>query len=109
MPQYDYACDHCGRTKQLVRSIKDHTKTVPCVCGREMTQELGFAHVIADIEPYQSMATGERIRGRAHHRQHLKQHGLIERGTDPVRDRKRVEMPSAAEDIRRAIAEVRSR
>jgi hypothetical protein len=72
-------------------------------------QVLGFAHVIPDIDPYRSVVTGERIRGRSHHRQHLREHGLIERGNEPVRERKRVEMPPVAEDIKRAIQEVRNR
>ena len=74
-----------------------------------MQQELGFAFVIPDIEPYRSVVTGERIRGRAHHREHLREHGLIERGNDPIRPRKPVPMPPVAEDIKRAIQEVKSR
>lgn len=38
--------------------------------------------VISDIEPYRSIRTGERIAGRAQHREHLRQHGLVEAGTD---------------------------
>ncbi len=33
-----------------------------------------------DIEPYQSMITGEMITSRSHHREHLKQHGAEETG-----------------------------
>ncbi len=72
-------------------------------------QVLGFAHVIPDIEPYRSVVTGERIRGRAHHRNHLREHGLIERGNEPVRERKFKPMPPLAEDIKRAIQETRRR
>jgi putative FmdB family regulatory protein len=110
MPRYSYECRHCGDRQEIVRSIKDHTRTIPCEgCGQEMQQELGFAHVIPDIEPYRSVVTGERIRGRAHHRAHLKQHGLIERGNDPVRERKPKPLPPLHEDIKRAIAETRRR
>lgn len=35
-----------------------------------------------DIEPYQSMATGEMISSRSQHREHLKAHGLIEIGNE---------------------------
>jgi hypothetical protein len=38
--------------------------------------------IIKDIEPYQSMATGERIRSRRHHRDHLRAHRLIEVGNE---------------------------
>lgn len=39
-------------------------------------------HVIPDIQPYQSMVDGSMIRGRAHHREHLKEHHLIEVGNE---------------------------
>jgi hypothetical protein len=74
-----------------------------------MTQELGFAHVIPDIAPYKSMITGERIKGRAHHRQHLRDHGCEEIGNEPIRQRRPKPMPTVVEDLKRAIAEVRSR
>ena len=40
------------------------------------------AYVLPDIQPYQSMATGEMITSRSHHRDHLKQHGLVEIGNE---------------------------
>ena len=36
--------------------------------------------IIDDIQPYQSMATGEMITSRGKHRDHLKQHGCVEIG-----------------------------
>jgi hypothetical protein len=74
-----------------------------------MVQVLGMPHIVPDIQPYKSMVTGERIRGRAHHRDHLRRHDLIELGNEPVRDRKPKEMPPVAEDLKRSIAELRSR
>lgn len=38
--------------------------------------------VLGDIQPYQSMQTGEMITSRSSHREHLKQHGLIEVGNE---------------------------
>lgn len=38
--------------------------------------------VISDIAPYRSMRTGEVIKGRAQHREHLRAHGLIEIGNE---------------------------
>ena len=57
-------------------------------------------YIQGDIQPYQSMATGEVISSRSHHRAHLRQHGLIEIGNeldaakrkgDPPKDRHRKE------------------
>ena len=38
--------------------------------------------VMPDIEPYQSMITGETITSRSRHRDHLREHGCIEIGND---------------------------
>lgn len=38
--------------------------------------------VMPDIAPYQSMVTGETISSRSTHRQHLKEHSLIEIGNE---------------------------
>jgi hypothetical protein len=38
--------------------------------------------IISDIEPYRSMRTGERIAGRAQHREHLGRYGLVEIGNE---------------------------
>jgi hypothetical protein len=53
--------------------------------GKDFVQvrEAGVAHnIIPDIQPYQSMATGEMIGGRRQHREHLRQHGLVEVGNE---------------------------
>lgn len=108
MPLYEYSCA-CGARAEVVRPVKEHTRTIPCECGKRMRQVLGFAHVIPDIAPYRSVVTGERIRGRAHHREHLREHGLHEVGNEPVRERKPKPLPPVAPDIKRAIEELRSR
>lgn len=46
-----------------------------------VNRELAKTHLIQpDIEPYQSIITGETITSRSHHREHLKQHGAEETG-----------------------------
>lgn len=40
--------------------------------------------VMNDIQPYQSMQTGEMITSRSQHRDHLKQHRLIELGNEKI-------------------------
>lgn len=42
--------------------------------------QTGGCLIQTDIEPYQSMITGEMITSRSHHREHLKQHGAEETG-----------------------------
>lgn len=38
--------------------------------------------VMGDIQPYQSMVTGEMITSRSHHRDHLRQHNVVEIGNE---------------------------
>lgn len=40
--------------------------------------------VIPDIQPYQSVITGETINGRRQHREHLRAHGCIEVGNEKL-------------------------
>jgi len=39
-------------------------------------------YVMGDIKPYTSVITGETITSRSHHRQHLRDHGAIEVGSE---------------------------
>lgn len=108
MPTYSYTCA-CGAQRDLIARMKDHTPTIPCECGQQMRQRLTGGHrVIPDIEPYRSMITGERIRGRAHHREHLRQHGCIEIGNERQETQPKP-LPPVAPDIKRAIEQLRSR
>lgn len=50
--------------------------------GKEPARERAAPDVMPDIHPYQSMVTGEIITSRSKHRQHLKDHGMIEVGND---------------------------
>jgi hypothetical protein len=62
--------------------------------------------VVGDIQPYRSMATGEMIGSRSHHRAHLKQHGLIEIGNETKAAMTKQMPKEDREGRRRAIAEV---
>ncbi len=56
--------------------------------GKDYVQvrEATTAHnIIPDIQPYQSMETGEMIGGRRQHREHLRQHGLVELGNEKLK------------------------
>lgn len=44
--------------------------------------ESAAPYILGDIQPYKSMQTGEMIGGRRQHREHLKQHRLIEIGNE---------------------------
>lgn len=63
-------------------------------------------YVIPDIQPYQSMQTGEMIVSRSHHRAHLKQHGLVEIGNEIKAAMTKQQPKQDREALRRTIAEV---
>jgi putative FmdB family regulatory protein len=105
MPTYAYACT-CGVQRDIVRMMKDHTPTIPCECGQDMRQKITAPRVIPDIQPYKSIVTGERIKCRAHHREHLREHNLVELGNEPIRERKHKPMPDVVPDLKRAYQEL---
>jgi hypothetical protein len=49
------------------------------------TEPINGLMVIDDIKPYRSMLTGELITSRSKHREHLRQHGVIELGNEPLK------------------------
>ena len=61
-------------------------------------------YVMPDIQPYQSMITGEMIGSRSTHRQHLRQHGCIEVGNEKMSNAPPREAPPPAETLRRELA-----
>lgn len=109
MPIYEYECPHCQRREDIYCSMKEHGKKVPSCCHGPMNQIItSSGYVIPDIKPYRSMQTGEVIGGRKQHRDHLRQHGLIEVGNEKLPPRKPEPMPDLVPDLRAAIREVRS-
>lgn len=56
--------------------------------------------VMGDIQPYKSMVTGEVINSRSTHRQHLKEHRLVEIGNETryISQQKRQEIPKGLKE-----------
>lgn len=99
MPIYSIGCDSCGKTQDIFRSLSNYNELPDC-CGHMMARRVTAASVIADINPYRSMATGEMIMGRRQHREHLKNNGLIEVGNEKMDKRP----PAPPVDIKSDIA-----
>ena len=81
MPIYAIACDTCGKSEDVFRSLAEYDNLPEC-CGVKMHRVMSAPDVIPDIQPYKSMLTGEMIESRSKHRSHLKQHGCIEIGNE---------------------------
>lgn len=62
--------------------------------------------IVRDIEPYRSVVTGEIISGRRQHREHLREHGLVETGNETLeRPARKTEMPDPRHDLAQAMKE----
>jgi predicted nucleic acid-binding Zn ribbon protein len=83
MPIYAIKCNHCGHSEDVYRSVANYND-LPEHCGEKMGRMLTAPFVQADIQGYQSQATGEYIQSRSAHREHLKKHGLIELGNEKI-------------------------
>ncbi len=59
--------------------------------------------IMREIEPYQSMVTGEWIKSRAQHREHLKRHGMMEIGNDSVLRKPYTGIPDTAPQQRKEL------
>jgi hypothetical protein len=103
MPVYRIKCDHCGHAEDAYRSVAQYND-LPEHCGASMRRVISAPYVMTDIQPYKSMVTGEMIGGRAQHREHLKQHRLIELGNDaPTTSKAPEPPPGLREDISRVV------
>lgn len=86
MPLYRIHCQ-CGHEEDVFRSIAEYDN-LPDHCGIKMSRMVVAPMVIADIQPYRSMATGEMIEGRRQHKDHLKRNNLIEIGNEKQKESK---------------------
>ena len=71
---------------------------LPVHCGAPMTRRIVAPMVATDIQPYQSMVTGEMITSRSHHRAHLKQHGVVEVGNEKMPTPKPIDAPAGLKE-----------
>jgi hypothetical protein len=74
----------------------------------KQNQPKQLTHMIqSDIEGYVSQVDGSWITSRSHHRNHLKQHRMIELGNDVPTQHKQIEISRKSNEIRkRQIAEM---
>jgi|GEM_PF-3838050 len=75
----------------------------PCYAD-EKVRKAGY-YINPDIQPYQSMKTGEMITSRKEHREHLKVHRLVELGNEPLKPPKKIEKTSCRDELGFAVHE----
>lgn len=60
--------------------------------------------VLSDIQPYKSQLTGEMITSRSTHRNHLKEHGVVEVGTEKPKPKTFERTKQEKHELRQEIA-----
>ena len=100
MPIYATRCPTCGKREDVFLPLARYNELPEC-CGGTVERVISAPHVMADIQPYKSMITGEMITSRSQHRSHLKQHGMIEVGNErPKLTKKEIpEVPGLREEL----------
>lgn len=94
-------CDACGKSEDIYRTIKNIDYNLPSCCDQTMRRKITAPYVSVDIQPYKSMISGEMITSRSQHREHLKQHGMIEIGNEkmPAPKPMNTEVPGLKEEL----------
>lgn len=90
MPTYTYECPRCEHQRTVILTLAEHDTFKATHCRKQMFQVMFAPQITTDIQPYQSMVTGERIAGRRQHRDHLRAHGCIEVGNEVPKARTKV-------------------
>lgn len=95
MPIYRARCDVCGNEQDVFRTVANYDDMPGC-CGQKMGRRIMAPMVANDIQPYQSMITGEMIMSRSQHRTHLRDHGCIEVGNEKPPKPKEIDLTPAS-------------
>lgn len=83
MPIYATRCQSCGAEDSIYRTVTERDRDIPvCDCGAPMQRMVCAPYIAGDMQPYQSMITGEMITSRSQHRTHLRDHNCIEIGNE---------------------------
>lgn len=105
MPIYLVKCPKCESRQEIFRSLANFDDLPDC-CGTRVERQVCAPMVIADIQPYRSMATGEMITSRSQHRDHLKNTGCVEVGNETIKPKTQswLEQKTQKETLRKEIA-----
>ena len=105
MPIYVVKCPKCESRQEIFRSLANFDDLPNC-CGIRVERQVCAPMVIADIQPYRSMATGEMITSRSQHRDHLKNTGCVEVGNETIKPKTQswLEQKTQKETLRKEIA-----
>ena len=97
------------RNGEVIYAVEDGVVTVDKRDGESNTRSF---QIMPDISPYRSMIDGRIINSRSAHRQHLRDHGMVEVGNDSSLRAKPKPLqapPGLKDEIIRAVHQVESK
>lgn len=105
MPLYVVKCPKCETSNDIFRTLANFDDLPEC-CGVKVKRQICAPMVVADIQPYRSMVTGEMITSRSKHRSHLKDNGCVEVGNEPIKPKTQswIEQKAQKDTLRKEIA-----
>jgi len=92
MPLYEYHCDECEKTVDVVLRISELELEQPChLCQKPMKRLMSAPHIQMDYPGYQCPVSGKWVEGRKAHKANLAEHGcrVLEPGEKEAADRRR--------------------
>jgi hypothetical protein len=100
MPIYSIKCAKCNYSDTIFRKVSEYND-LPDHCGDKMQRVICAPYIAPDIQPYKSMITGEMITSRSKHKEHLKDHGMVEVGNEYQEPKKREipDLPGLKEEL----------
>lgn len=119
---YEFPADHIGRKTYV--HVEGHKRSVPKIYTYRGSDGRNYVHpdfggtwdgaqigsaptIMPDKLAYVSPVDGTHVTSRSHHREHMRRHDLIEVGNERIGN-PNIEMPSARNDVRRAISMLRN-
>lgn len=103
MPIYATRCTHCGREDTVYRTVSNRDRDLPLCPDDDFPVErvVTAPYIAADMQPYQSMITGEMITSRSRHREHLRDHNCIEVGNETIKPKEKIDLSAETRKARK--------
>lgn len=64
MPLYDFGCDQCGFTKEILASLAEHERGIVAHCPKDRTrlvQRVSRPYIAPDWKPYTDIASSRKL------------------------------------------------
>ncbi len=80
---YEYHCDTCNLSFDVIKSAKYYNTTETCTCGEVARKIFSISRPIIDkTQPEYNPGLGQVVKSKSHRKEIMKQRGLIEIGNE---------------------------